>query len=255
MKKISIVTISFNQKDYIAKCIESVLNQKYENLEYIIVDAGSKDGSRELINSYGDQIIKIFEPDNGPADGLNKGFSKASGEIFYFLNADDFLLNGALEIVNKEFSNFPTIDVICGSGFIVDSKENFIKRCYNTKFTPWLCLNGGLQLFQQGIFFKSSAYRKSNGFNPHNFTCWDGEFFLSLSLLGSKFKTLSFDLAAFRVHNKSITGMKKNSLKYKEDKERIYFQTCGNSPSRIKKLIAKFIYLLFFHRFYLSKKL
>ena len=81
--KISIVTISYNQVKYLEECIISVLNQNYENLEYIIVDAGSTDGSRELINSYKSSFSKIIlEKDRGPADGLNKGFRMQLGKFY-----------------------------------------------------------------------------------------------------------------------------------------------------------------------------
>ena len=93
--KISVVTISFNQAKYLRQCIDSVLNQNYQNIEYIIVDPGSTDGSRQIIESYGDRVIKIFEKDAGPADGLNMGFSRATGDIFYFINSDDYVLPGA----------------------------------------------------------------------------------------------------------------------------------------------------------------
>ena len=90
MSKVSIVTISFNQVGYLGRTIQSVLDKDYPNIEYIVVDPGSTDGSRELIKSYESRIARIiFEIDDGPGDGLNKGFSIATGEIFGFLNFDD----------------------------------------------------------------------------------------------------------------------------------------------------------------------
>ena len=77
--KLSVVTISFNQKDFLEDCIRSVLEQKTSmEVEHIIVDPGSTDGSRDLIDSFGDRVIKVYEKDVGPADGLNKGFSITS---------------------------------------------------------------------------------------------------------------------------------------------------------------------------------
>ena len=101
--KISIVTISYNQEKYLRECIESILNQKDCELEYIVVDPGSTDGSRELIESYGDRILHVFERDNGPADGLNKGFAKATGDIYGFINSDDYLLPQALHHISQFF--------------------------------------------------------------------------------------------------------------------------------------------------------
>jgi glycosyltransferase involved in cell wall biosynthesis len=99
--RISIVTISFNQGKFLRQCIDSILTQTDCDVEYIVVDPGSTDGSRALIESYGDRIIKVFEPDEGPADGLNQGFKCATGEIYGFVNADDYLLPGSLKHVNR----------------------------------------------------------------------------------------------------------------------------------------------------------
>src|ERR1039458_5622209 len=104
--RISIVTLSYNQRVFLREAIDSILQQDYPDLEYIVVDPGSTDGSRELLRSYGERISHvIFELDQGAADGLNKGFGQASGEIFGFLNADDFLLPGSLHRVAEFFQS------------------------------------------------------------------------------------------------------------------------------------------------------
>ncbi len=89
--KVSIVTISFNQAEFLERAMRSVLTQDYPDVEYIVVDPGSTDGSRALITAQGSRIKAILEKDNGPADGLNKGFASATGEIFGYINADDAL--------------------------------------------------------------------------------------------------------------------------------------------------------------------
>ena len=94
--KISIVTISFNQEKYLRQCIDSVLSQTGCEVEYIVVDPGSTDRSREIIESYGDKIIRVFESDDGPADGLARGFGRATGRVYGWINSDDYLLPGAL---------------------------------------------------------------------------------------------------------------------------------------------------------------
>jgi glycosyltransferase involved in cell wall biosynthesis len=86
--KVSIVTISYNQCAFLERAIQSVLAQNYPEVEYIVVDPGSTDGSRDIIERYRSRISKlILEPDKGPVDGLNKGFSVATGEIYGYLNA------------------------------------------------------------------------------------------------------------------------------------------------------------------------
>ena len=115
--KISIVTISFNQCAYLRACIDSILSQEGCDLEYIVVDPGSTDGSRELIESYGDRIVRVFEPDAGPADGLNRGFACATGDIYGFINSDDYLLPGALAAVTAFFRKHPATVFMTGHGF------------------------------------------------------------------------------------------------------------------------------------------
>ena len=96
MARVSIVTISYNQAQFLERTILSVLDQDYPEIEYIVVDPGSTDGSREIIERYGSRISKvILRPDRGAADGLNSGFAEASGQILGFLNSDDTLLPGA----------------------------------------------------------------------------------------------------------------------------------------------------------------
>ena len=102
--KLSVVTVSFNQRQYLEEALISVLAQDYPAIEYIVVDPGSTDGSRELIECFRDRLASIlFETDQGAADGLNKGFQRASGDIFGFLNSDDVLLPGAMKSISRAF--------------------------------------------------------------------------------------------------------------------------------------------------------
>ena len=143
--KFSIVTISYNQARFLEQAIRSVIEQDYPDVEYIVVDPGSTDGSREIIERYRDRIDKIiFEPDNGPADGLNKGFARATGDIFGFLNSDDYLLPGALATVASEFATAPWKDVLSGHAVIVDADGREINRFYSRRlFTNETCVRGG----------------------------------------------------------------------------------------------------------------
>ena len=96
--RISVVTVSFNQREYLEQCLLSVFGQRYPNLEYIVVDAGSTDGSIELLRRYEAQFAHlIVEPDEGQSDGLNKGLRRATGDILTWVNSDDMLAPSALK--------------------------------------------------------------------------------------------------------------------------------------------------------------
>ena len=102
LPKISIVTPSFNQGQYIEKTIKSVISQNYPNLEYIIIDGGSNDSSVDIIKKYSNHISYwISKPDNGQSDAINKGFSKATGDILGWLNSDDYYHKGTFDEIVK----------------------------------------------------------------------------------------------------------------------------------------------------------
>lgn len=205
--KFSIVTISFNQAPFLEKAIRSVIDQDYSEIEYIVVDPGSLDGSREIINRYRDRIDKvIFEPDCGPADGLNKGFSQATGQIFGFLNSDDYLLPGALAKVASAFSSANHKDVLSGHCVIVDDKDQVTSYFRSRRYSPLRYVYGAGTLAQQSTFFRADAFRRAGGFNPENRIAWDGELWVDLALSGARFGRLNQYLSAFRIYNESISG-------------------------------------------------
>lgn len=224
--KISIVTISFNQKKYLHQCIESILTQTGCELEYIVVDPGSTDGSRELIESYGDQIIKVFEPDDGPADGLIKGFRRATGEIFGFINSDDYLLPNALEPVATFFDKQGLQCFVTGQGY-VEYASGLKQKIYPTPLTRQSMLYRSAVIFQQATFFPANLYRQVGGFNPKNSTCWDYELFLRFLLLNSRHEVISAQIAAFRIHEESISGSGRLTQRYLLDLDRLFLEVVG----------------------------
>lgn len=114
--KISIVTPSYNQSAFIEETIKSVLDQHYPNLEYIIIDGGSDDGSVDIIRKNKDNLAYwISEPDNGQYDAINKGFSHSTGEIMAWINSDDKYAPGCFSVVAEIFSTFPEIEWITSS--------------------------------------------------------------------------------------------------------------------------------------------
>ncbi|BAT55545.1 family 2 glycosyl transferase [Nostoc sp. NIES-3756] len=113
--RISIITPSYNQGNFIEETIRSVIQQGYPNLEYIIIDGGSTDNTVEIIKQYEQWITYwVSEPDNGQTHAINKGLAKATGEIIAYLNSDDYYLPGTLFKVAEHFRQFPDTDLLHG---------------------------------------------------------------------------------------------------------------------------------------------
>lgn len=240
--KISIVTLSFNQRAYLEEAMDSVLSQGYPDLEYIIVDPGSTDGSRELIESYGDRVaMRIFDPDRGAADGLNKGFAGATGDVYGFLNADDIFFPGSLHQVAEFFCSRPDCDMAMGAGYKIDEQGRKTRHFRARDFSVRRFFYGGTQWLQQSTFFRAAAFERSPKFNVENRTSWDGELFLHLANQGAKIGYIHADLGGFRIHKESISGSGRMNEQYRQDCRRIFRQLTGREWKPADEIL-RFLY-------------
>lgn len=165
--KISIITVVYNNRETIKDAINSVLNQTYKNIEYIIIDGKSTDGTVEIIKSYGDKINKfISEKDKGIYDAMNKGIKLATGDIIGILNSDDFYSSDKiLEIVANEFKN-KNIDCLYGDLEYVDSKNiNKVVRYWKSKPYKEGLFKKGWHPPHPTFFVKRKYYEKYGLFN------------------------------------------------------------------------------------------
>ena len=128
MPLISIVTPSYNQGKYIRRTIDSVLNQNYPNIEYVVIDGGSNDETVDILKSYGSRLRWISRKDKGQANAINKGLRIAKGEIVAWLNSDDTYEQGTVAKVVKFFKNNPEAKFVHGNGHHIDVDDKFIER-------------------------------------------------------------------------------------------------------------------------------
>ena len=155
---ISIVTVVKNAETTIEKCINSVLNQSYKNIEYIIIDGNSSDKTKKIIDKYKNKIsLIISEDDNGIWEAMNKGINLAKGEILCFLNADDFYYDNSMYIVNKYF-NENNIDFLFGS-----VKKYKIMHGYNPSIIKWSF--GFYTSHSVGFFIKTKKHKEVGLYN------------------------------------------------------------------------------------------
>lgn len=127
LPQISIITPTLNQAPYIRQCIESIIGQNYPNLQYIIMDGGSTDGTAEIVKQYESQIACfISEKDEGQSDAITKGIRKSTGDIIHWINSDDYLEPGALRTIAEAWK--PGTQCVCGTSRIFsDTREWFSK--------------------------------------------------------------------------------------------------------------------------------
>ena len=242
--KFSIVTVSFNQAEFLERAILSVLNQDYQDIEYIVVDPGSTDGSRGIIERYRDRIDRIiYEPDKGAAEGLNNGMAGATGEILGFLNSDDILLPGGIGRIASAFRASPGIDLVTGHVYIIDSENRRLRKSYTDQFHLRAFAYDACLICQQSTFFRADLFRKVGGFNEKNRIAWDAELFLNLLTQSEKYVVLDDFLSAFRLHSEAITGgARLRALAV--DFERAKFHRIIGRPWRSWDVIIRWVYIL-----------
>lgn len=203
LPKISIVTPSYNQGKYLEKTILSVLEQGYPNLEYIIIDGGSTDESVDIIKKYSDRLTYwVSEPDRGQSHAINKGFERATGEIFGWLNSDDLYSNNTLSRVAR--INWQRADFCFGEGVWIDADGITLHR-YPTIFPTKLTLKSCCTLCQPTVFFSKRTYRELGPFSLEYHNSFDYEYWLRAVSNGKTFKYIPRVLAESRMHLENKT--------------------------------------------------
>jgi len=166
--KISLVTCSYQQGRVLDATIRSVLDQGYENLEYIIMDGGSKDESVDVIKRHEARISHwVSEKDRGQTHALQKGFDLATGEIFGWLCSDDLLLPGALEAVGTYFAEHPEVDMIYGDSLWIDAKGDYIRPKKEMSWNKFVFLFDYNFISQPACFWRRSLQEKVGGLQEH----------------------------------------------------------------------------------------
>jgi GT2 family glycosyltransferase len=246
--RLGIVTISYNQSEFLAQAIQSVQVSNRAQLDYVVVDPGSTDGSRNLILSFQDHVSKIiFEPDQGPADGLNRGFSALPNvDILGYLNSDDCYAPGALDYVRQFFESYPSVDVLNGAIKIMDQSGHLLRRGRTSdQFSLARYSTGTCLICQQATFFRRSAFDRTQGFNIQNRTCWDGELMVDLAIAGCRFATTQRVLGYFRIHDSSVTGSQRLQNEYLNDERRIRIKIANTGAIQYPRFIAKMYQLVY----------
>ena len=203
--KVSIITPSFNQGRYLEASIQSVLNQDYPNIEYIIVDGGSKDESVEIIRKYEDKLHWwVSEKDRGHADALNKGFSHATGEILAWLNSDDIYHPGAVSEAVALLKEHPDVGMVYGDANLIDDESNLIGKVPSKQTSYKQMLRGSVHIPQATTFFRTDLYRQIGPLSLTLFFAFDYDLWVRLAKI-SKLLYIPRTWADFRIHQSGKT--------------------------------------------------
>jgi len=248
MKKeplVTIVTPSYNQAAYLEETIQSVLNQDYKNIQYIIVDGASTDGSVDLIKRYENKIIKwISESDRGQTDAINKGFSLAKGEIIGWLNSDDTLLPHAVSEAVRFLIDNPAVGLIYGDANYIDGNSEVIGKFPAAQTTLKRLRRGYVHIPQQASFFRKSLWDRVGPLDPSFFFAMDYDLWVRLASV-SEIKYLHQLWANFRLHANAKTISADDRCW--PEMLRVHYRDGGSRFSQIvikyylRKIVAPFI--------------
>ena len=213
LPKITIVTPSFNQAQFLEATIKSVLDQNYPNLEYIIVDGGSTDGSVEIIRKYADRLAWwVSEKDSGHADALNKGFAKATGDVLAWINSDDMYTPWAFAVVGDIFRQLPEVQWLTAMGGNWDAQGRLLHvHALDTHKgvgcrLDYLC--GNYQWIQQeSTFWTRALWEKAGGRLDVSYKlAVDGELWARF-FDHERLCFLNTSLSGFRVHETNRSSL------------------------------------------------
>jgi glycosyltransferase involved in cell wall biosynthesis len=213
---LGIVTPCYNQEDFLETAIRSILDQRYPNLEYIVIDDGSTDRSGEIIQRYEEKLAKVVRgPNRGFGEALNTGLAQCTGEIMAWINADDFYLPNAFVTVAKVFNDCPDVDWIAGASLITNragspvainappgfAKSLFFSGRYLGSHPGW----GGRWIPQESVFWRRSLWEKTGArFLTERKQYGDFELW-SRFWRFAELHTLPAPLAAYRCHPDTYT--------------------------------------------------
>jgi len=240
--KISIITSVYNNKETIKDAIESVLNQTYKNIEYIIVDGASSDGTIEIVESYGDKISTfVSESDEGIYDGLNKGVSLSTGDVVAFLHSDDiYASDNIVQKIADEFIQDSLLDGVYGD-LVYTPKDDTSKvlRYWKSKDFDMSLLSQGWMPAHPTFFVRREVYEKYGGFDLGFKIAGDYDFMLRVLSAGIKVKYIPEVLYKMRVGGESNKSIKNIIQKSKEDLQALKNNNIGGIRTLLYKNISK----------------
>jgi len=203
---VSIVTPSFNQAKFLRLTMESVLSQDYPNLEYILMDGGSTDGSLDIIREYEDRLAYWESiPDKGQTDAINKGFAKATGKYLAWLNSDDIYQPGAIAEAVDYLERHPPVGLVYGDCAFIDAEGRIIGRFPAAQTDYDRLRRGYVHIPQQSAFFRGDLWRAVGPLDPSFYFAMDYDLWVRLAKKAQLAYLPGHLWASFRLHGDAKT--------------------------------------------------
>ena len=218
----------------------SVLNQDYPNIEYIVIDGGSTDGSVEIIKKIQNRLAYwVSEPDSGQSAAINKGFKRATGQIFNWINSDDLLMPSAVKIAVHYLMENPDIGMVYGDRIIIDERGNFLSINRYPSHNARIFRHHS-RIPQETTFFRRELWYEVDGVDEGLNYCMDRDLFVKLSKR-TQFYHIPFVLGAYRKHSLSKTVIYSHTLKTagREEINKVYRRHYLKGRNRLKVKFCK----------------
>ena len=206
--RVSIITPSYNQAHFLEETLLSVLGQDYPNIEYIVIDGGSSDGSVEILQKYAGRLAYWqSRPDKGQTDAINQGFARASGDILAWLNSDDLLLPGAVRAAVAELQAHPEVGMVYGDCQLINAEGKLIGRFPAAQTDLKKLRRGYVHIPQQASFFRASLWKEVAPLDDSFYFAMDYDLWTRLAAR-APLRFVPQTWACFRLHNnaKSIAA-------------------------------------------------
>ena len=239
---VSIITPSYNQSEFLRETISSVLGQTYPSIEYSIVDGGSTDGSLALIKRYADRLAWwVSEKDAGQTDALNKGFARAKGEIFAWINSDDTYEPGAVAAAVEYLRAHPEVGLVYGDANYIDGRGRVIGK-FPAGQTDYTRLRRGyVHIPQQAAFFRAELWHELGPLDPSFYFAMDYDLWVRIASKTKIHYEAGQTWANFRLHSSGKTIV--NDDRCWPEMLRVHYRDGGSffSPIVLKYYIRKLI--------------
>ena len=241
--RISIIVPVFNVADYMKACLDSILDQKYENLQLIVVDGGSTDGTLEIIKDYESRLSYwVSEYDEGQAHAINKGLAVADGDIVNWINGDDLMEPGSLERLNRAYTLNSEANIFCGVLRIVDESNEHVQKEYiqfvgkTVDQSIW-----NTKMAQPSTFYRLEVVRKLGGINQSLHYVFDLElYYRYLVACGvENIVEIPFPIARFRLRIDAKTAVAAPQFKAEKNSIQLFFARECQVPDFVIDRIEK----------------